>query len=159
MKNLPAVQETQFNHCVGKIPWRREWLPSPVFLPGEFHEQRNLSILYHSNTLPNPHPRNMTCEFSEDGEPTSSISLSHVCPTQCLTLKINQPLLRLPERRQALCKLHLHSGPPTHPPILLNRDLCTVRHRANSGARAAVREAPTLHAQIHMGRPAVPLQP
>ena len=22
------------------IPWRREWLPTPVFLPGEFHGQR-----------------------------------------------------------------------------------------------------------------------
>jgi len=22
---------------VGKIPWRREWLPTPVFLPGEPH--------------------------------------------------------------------------------------------------------------------------
>ena len=22
---------------VGKIPWRREWLPTPVFLPGELH--------------------------------------------------------------------------------------------------------------------------
>ena len=21
----------------GKVPWRREWLPTPVFLPGEFH--------------------------------------------------------------------------------------------------------------------------
>ena len=28
---------------VGKIPWRREWLPTPEFLPGEFHEQRNLA--------------------------------------------------------------------------------------------------------------------
>ena len=26
----------------GKIPWRREWLPTPVFLPGEFHGQRSL---------------------------------------------------------------------------------------------------------------------
>ena len=25
-----------------KIPFRREWLPSPVFLPGEFHAQRHL---------------------------------------------------------------------------------------------------------------------
>ena len=25
-----------------KIPWRREWQPTPVFLPGEFHGQRNL---------------------------------------------------------------------------------------------------------------------
>ena len=31
-----------FDPWVGKIPWRREWLPTPVFLPGEFHEQRNL---------------------------------------------------------------------------------------------------------------------
>ena len=23
-------------------PWRREWLPTPVFLPGEFHRQRSL---------------------------------------------------------------------------------------------------------------------
>ena len=22
---------------LGKIPWRREWLPTPVFWPGEFH--------------------------------------------------------------------------------------------------------------------------
>ena len=28
---------------VGKIPWRREWLPTPVFLPGEFHGQRSLA--------------------------------------------------------------------------------------------------------------------
>ena len=27
---------------VRKIPWRREWLPIPVFLPGEFHGQRSL---------------------------------------------------------------------------------------------------------------------
>ena len=26
----------------GKIPRRRQWQPSPVFLPGKFHEQRNL---------------------------------------------------------------------------------------------------------------------
>ena len=35
-KNLPAVQRPNFE--VGKIPWRREWLSSPLFLPGEFHE-------------------------------------------------------------------------------------------------------------------------
>ena len=30
-----------FDPWVGKIPWRREWLSLPVFLPGEFHGQRN----------------------------------------------------------------------------------------------------------------------
>ena len=37
VKNLPAVWETEFDPWVGKIPWRREQLPTPVFLPGEFH--------------------------------------------------------------------------------------------------------------------------
>ena len=32
----------RFNLWVRKIPWRREWLPTPVFLPGEFHGQRRL---------------------------------------------------------------------------------------------------------------------
>ena len=27
----------------GKIPWRGEWLPTPVFLPRESHRQRNYS--------------------------------------------------------------------------------------------------------------------
>ena len=32
-----------FNHWVRKIPWKREWLPTPVFLPVEFHGQRSLA--------------------------------------------------------------------------------------------------------------------
>ena len=30
------------NSWVRKICWRREWQPTPVFLPGEFHGQRSL---------------------------------------------------------------------------------------------------------------------
>ena len=26
-----------FDPWVGRIPWRMEWLPTPVFWPGEFH--------------------------------------------------------------------------------------------------------------------------
>ena len=33
----------RFNPWVRKILWRREWVPTPVFLPGEFHGQRNLA--------------------------------------------------------------------------------------------------------------------
>ena len=32
-----------FNSCVGKIPGGKEWLPTPVFLPREFHGQRSLT--------------------------------------------------------------------------------------------------------------------
>ena len=31
-----------FNAWVGKIPWRRDWQPAPVFFPGEFHGQKSL---------------------------------------------------------------------------------------------------------------------
>ena len=32
-----------FDPWVGKISWRREWQPTPVFLPGEFHGQNSLA--------------------------------------------------------------------------------------------------------------------
>ena len=43
MMSLPAMQEdTGFDPWVGKMPWSRKWLPAPIFLPGEFNEQRSL---------------------------------------------------------------------------------------------------------------------
>ena len=37
LKDMPVnmPQETWFNPWVGKIPWRRKWQPTPVFLPGK----------------------------------------------------------------------------------------------------------------------------
>ena len=32
-----------FDLWVRKIPWRRKWQPTPVFLPGKFHGQRSLA--------------------------------------------------------------------------------------------------------------------
>ena len=32
-----------FNPWVRKIPWRRQWQTTPVFLPEEFHGQRGLA--------------------------------------------------------------------------------------------------------------------
>ena len=47
VKNSSAMQETQEvwvpSPWVRKIPWRRKWQPTPVFLPGEFHGQRSLA--------------------------------------------------------------------------------------------------------------------
>ena len=48
---------------LGRFPWRRKWQPTPVFLPGKSHGQRNQVGLYHSVLLPKswslevPHPR------------------------------------------------------------------------------------------------------
>ena len=38
--NLPAMRKRGFSSWVGKIPWRRERLPTPVFWSGEFHGQK-----------------------------------------------------------------------------------------------------------------------
>ena len=47
VKKLPANVGRHkghgFNPWVGKIPWRRTWQPTPVFLPGESHGQRSLA--------------------------------------------------------------------------------------------------------------------
>ena len=43
VKNLPANAGAirGFDPWVGKIPWRKKWYPTPVFLPGKFYGQRN----------------------------------------------------------------------------------------------------------------------
>ena len=51
LRGFPGVSDSKESACnadlgfdswVGKIPFRREWQPTPVFLPGEFHEQRSV---------------------------------------------------------------------------------------------------------------------
>ena len=45
VKNPPvsAGDRSGFDPWVRKIPWRRAWQPTPVFLPGESHGQRKLA--------------------------------------------------------------------------------------------------------------------
>ena len=43
VKNLLAsagdLRDHGFDPWVGKTPWRREWQPTPVFLPGKFQDK------------------------------------------------------------------------------------------------------------------------
>ena len=50
VKDLLAVHRPRFNPWVRKIPWRRKWHPTPVFLPGELHGQRSLVATLHGIT-------------------------------------------------------------------------------------------------------------
>ena len=47
VKNPPLsagdIRDAGFDPWVGKIPWRRKWQPTPVFLPGKSHGQRSLA--------------------------------------------------------------------------------------------------------------------
>ena len=38
-----SLKRDLFDPWVSKIPWRRKWHPTPVFLPREFHGQRSLA--------------------------------------------------------------------------------------------------------------------
>ena len=46
IKNLPAsAGDTRdgFNTWMGKIPWSREWQPTPAFMPGKLCGRRSLA--------------------------------------------------------------------------------------------------------------------
>ena len=43
VETVKNLQETGFESWFGKIPWRRAWQPTPVFLPRESHGQRSLA--------------------------------------------------------------------------------------------------------------------
>ena len=45
-----------FDLWVEKIPWKRKWQPTPLFLPGEFHGQRTLACY----SPPGPKESDMT---------------------------------------------------------------------------------------------------
>ena len=44
VKNLPIILiiKPEFDSWVGRIPWRKKWQPTPVFLHGKSHGQRSL---------------------------------------------------------------------------------------------------------------------
>ena len=42
IRSLPITQRPVFSPWVGKIPWRRDRLPTQVLWPGEFHRERSL---------------------------------------------------------------------------------------------------------------------
>ena len=40
---MQEIWEIGADPRVGKIPWRRKWQPTPVFLPGKSYGQRSLA--------------------------------------------------------------------------------------------------------------------
>ena len=42
-KSKVSTRNAGFDLWFGKMPWRKEWQPTPAFLPGESHGQRKLA--------------------------------------------------------------------------------------------------------------------
>ena len=43
VKDLPVMGGPGFDPWLRKIPWRKAWLPTPIFLPRESYRQRRLA--------------------------------------------------------------------------------------------------------------------
>ena len=101
-----------FEPWVGKIPWRREWQPTSLFLHGEFHRQRSLagySAWSHKQSdrlsdwtktvLWAPAVFWSSVQFS---------SVAQLCPTLCDPMNRSTP--RLPVHHQLLefTQTHVH---------------------------------------------------
>ena len=78
----------RFDPWVGKIPWRRKWQPTPVFLPGKFPGQRSL-VGYSSWGHTEP-------------DTTEQLNTTHVCltcilPASCFFFsgRVNCPMIKM----------------------------------------------------------------
>ena len=49
-----ACNAGELSSIHGKIPWRREWLPTPVFLPGKYHGQAPTHFMVSKAMLSSP---------------------------------------------------------------------------------------------------------
>ena len=73
-----------FDPWVGKILWRREWQPIPVFLPGKFHGQRRLVGYSHC-------PTGMSPNLLFEVHPCSFTSLSLCCIPTMMSPDFSMP--------------------------------------------------------------------
>ena len=84
--NAGRCKRHGFSPWVGKIPWRRAWQPTSVFLPGESHGQRSLAS--HSS---------LGCTELSMTKATQHIAHSRACLCMCIyhTLLIHLSVDRL----------------------------------------------------------------
>ena len=82
VKSLPAMRETWVRSLGRKIPWRRKWQPTAVFLPGESHGWRGL-VGY----SPWGHKESDTTEQLHFHFPLSCIGQGNGNPLQCSCLE------------------------------------------------------------------------
>ena len=88
---------------LGRFPWRRDCLPNPVFLPGEFHGQNSLAGY----------------------SPVQFSSVAQLYPTLCNPMDCSMPGFHVHHHLQEFAQTHVHwvgdANQPSHPhcPLLL----------------------------------------
>ena len=82
IKSLPTMWNTGLYSWVGKVPWRRKWQPTSVFLPGRSHGQRNLVARVHGGLKESDTTERLSLHFTSHSfiilvhRKTSSLHLS-----------------------------------------------------------------------------------
>ena len=114
-----TCKRCSFSPYVGKIPGRREWQPTPVFLPGEFLRQRSLA-----GYSPWGHKESDTTDqVRATHNCFSSVQFSSVaqsCPTPCDPMNCSTPGLPVHHQLPEFTQTHVHrvsdAIQPSHPP-------------------------------------------
>ena len=80
VKNLPAVQKTWVRSPGGKIPWRRERLPTPVFWPENSMDciVRGLQRVGYDGAT--------SFTFTQWAPSDQGLAMSHTCPDLSLLM-------------------------------------------------------------------------
>ena len=118
--NFP--RRPRFNPWVGKICWRREWLPTPLFLPGEFHGRRSHRVAKSRTWLSHFHfhkPHSYSSHHC--GCPGSSLGKG---PSSTGTLLPTQPESSLKGDGSA----RGHVSPRLRQNLLPQREWCSILH-------------------------------
>ena len=115
--NLFQTERFVFNPWLGKIPWRRERLATPLFWPGEFHGLYSLWSHKESDTTERlslsqciTFPRLASVQFS---------SVAQSCPTLCDPMNCSTPGLPAHHQIPEFSQTHVHQVSdvvqPSHP--------------------------------------------
>ena len=90
----------RFDPWVREISWRRAWQPIPVFLPGEFHGQRNLvgySPFRSDITEVNQHARNLLAQPTLPFLPSAHMTVLYICVSiPALDIRLSIPFFQIP---------------------------------------------------------------
>ena len=89
-----------FDPWVGKIPQRRKWQPTLIFLPGESHVQRSLGIEKSIGTQRVGHNCSDLVHTQEESELQVSFALVHTMSYKCLCTEAS--FLIFPKTQEAI---------------------------------------------------------
>ena len=120
----PANHKQSDDPWVRKIPWRRKWQSTPVFLSGESHGQRSLVGYspWGSKESDTTHVCERLSTHSHETAPGYSVqfgSFSQSCPTLCDPMNHSTPGLPVHHQLPEFIQTHAHrvgdAIQPSHP--------------------------------------------